>query len=61
MKKKVSFFVVLLFLMGLSVVAQNKNPKYDKAYADSLGADENVCAGYFENRTSKGYRQSHLR
>jgi len=45
MNKKISFFVVLFFI-GLSAVAQNKNPKYDKAYADSLGADENGMKMY---------------
>ena len=45
MNKKISFFVVLIFI-GFSAIAQNKNPKYDKAYADSLGADENGMKMY---------------
>jgi len=30
----------ILFLSSLAVAAQTSNPKYDKALADSLGADE---------------------
>ncbi|MEJ5962452.1 YciI family protein [Pedobacter immunditicola] len=45
MNKIIGFFVVLFFI-GLGAVAQNKNPKYDKAYADSLGADENGMKMY---------------
>src|SRR5437762_2545273 len=30
----------ILFLSSLAVAAQTSNPKYDKAIADSLGADE---------------------
>ena len=36
---KISFFAFLCFL-ALGASGQVVNPKYDKAYADSLGADE---------------------
>ena len=45
MSKKINIFLVLFFI-GWSAFAQNKNPKYDKAYADSLGADENGMKMY---------------
>ncbi len=45
MYKKICFFALLL-LLGPSAFAQADNPKYDKAYADSLGADENGMKMY---------------
>jgi uncharacterized protein YciI len=39
MKIKIALGLIPLLFMGLSVNAQQLNPKYDKAYADSLGAD----------------------
>ncbi|WP_432713079.1 YciI family protein [Pedobacter sp.] len=46
MKKKIKLFIVFLALVSLQLTAQVKNPKYDQAYADSLGADENGMKMY---------------
>ena len=46
MKNRISFITTLMFFIGLSAMAQIKNPKYDKAYADSLGADEYGMKSY---------------
>jgi uncharacterized protein len=40
MRNKLVFFSAFLIILGLSAAAQISNPKYDKAYADSLGADD---------------------
>jgi len=37
---------IILFLSVCSINAQTINPQYDKALADSLGADENGMKGY---------------
>jgi uncharacterized protein YciI len=37
---------IIIFLSVCSINAQTINPQYDKALADSLGADENGMKGY---------------
>ena len=43
---KRSFMIALLSLLGAAAYAQADNPKYDKALADSLGADEYGMKSY---------------
>jgi uncharacterized protein YciI len=43
---KFTFSLALLIFLTLAVNAQTTNPKYDKAYADSLGADEHGMKMY---------------
>ncbi len=43
---KASFLLAMSALFCLSTFAQSENPKYDKALADSLGANENGMKSY---------------
>ncbi len=45
--KKISVLIVFLSLFYVVVNAQTENPKYDKALADSLGADQYGIKTYY--------------
>lgn len=43
---KRSLIIALLFLLSITIYAQADNPRYDKALADSLGADDYGMKSY---------------